>query len=143
MRIPKGGRKYKPNPIGDIMSNNYSVSVLMVCLVALFLFCHGVKPVSSRSVNCGSKRWHSSIGCQELSELKVIRKEVHSREKCKFDTILLVIVWFRVQFTKKWRFIKKKSTKIIPIEQEEWFYAISFDKLIYLLIERANHMIPG
>ena len=37
----------------------------------------------------------------------------------------------------------KKSTKIIPIEQEEWFYAISFDKLIYLLIVRANYMIPG
>ena len=38
---------------------------------------------------------------------------------------------------------KEKNTKIIPIEQEEWFYAISFDKLIYLLIERANYMIPG
>ena len=65
------------------MSNNHSVSVLSVCLVVLFLICYGMKPVYSRSVNCASKRWHSSIGCQELTELKVIRKEVYSREKCK------------------------------------------------------------
>ena len=106
------------------MSNNHSVSVLMVCLVALFLLCHGVKPVSSRSVNCGSKRWHSSIGCQELSELKVIRKEVHSREKCKFGTILTGNRMISSAINKKITIhIKKKSTKIIPIEDEEWFNA--------------------
>ena len=54
-------------------------SVLFLCLAA----CYFADVSMGRAVNCGSKRWHSSIGCQEVRELKAIKKEVHSREKCK------------------------------------------------------------
>eukprot|EP00111_Clytia_hemisphaerica_P024071 TCONS_00070970-protein len=52
-------------------------SVLFLCLAV----CYFADVSMSRAVNCASKRWHSSIGCQEVKELKSIKREVHSREK--------------------------------------------------------------
>ena len=114
------------------MSNNHSVSVLSVCLVVLFLICYGMKPVYSRSVNCASKRWHSSIGCQELTELKVIRKEVHSREKCKIIYLSHIFTGQLKSYEPKMRYVKYSYQFLVFIKSNITCLMSTIHNCIYI-----------
>jgi hypothetical protein len=72
--------------LGSIHTSNWwkgffrkmKVSVLL-CFLVLLSFHIDVSV--SRAINCANKRWHGSLGCQQVEELKQMRREMQNNER--------------------------------------------------------------
>uniref|UniRef100_A0A7M5WKA7 Uncharacterized protein n=1 Tax=Clytia hemisphaerica TaxID=252671 RepID=A0A7M5WKA7_9CNID len=66
------------------ISPKMKVSVLfcLVCVAIIALcFQESEARPRGRRIMCSSKRWHSSIGCQQISQLRQIRRDMRSNDK--------------------------------------------------------------
>lgn len=54
------------------------VSVLLCFLILLTIH---IDVSVSRAINCGNKRWHGSLRCQQVEELRQMRREMQNNEK--------------------------------------------------------------